>query len=30
MLAGKPVIVTNPDFVPLLGEAGDWLLSPDA
>jgi glycosyltransferase involved in cell wall biosynthesis len=28
MLAGKPTIVTNPDFLPLLGEAGEWLLLP--
>jgi glycosyltransferase involved in cell wall biosynthesis len=28
MLAGKPVIVTNPDFLPLLGDAADLLYVP--
>jgi glycosyltransferase involved in cell wall biosynthesis len=29
MLAGKPTIVTNTDFLPLLGEAADLLYLPD-
>jgi glycosyltransferase involved in cell wall biosynthesis len=29
MLAGKPTLVTNPDFLPLLGEAADILYLPE-
>ncbi|MBN1202266.1 MAG: glycosyltransferase family 4 protein [Anaerolineae bacterium] len=29
MLAGKPTLVTNPDFAPLLGDAADTLIVPD-
>ena len=28
MLAGKPTIVANPDFLPLLGDEAGWLLLP--